>query len=124
MAKKNTKDDIQCLRDAQEQLLKAFVEYKTDTAKKSNEQYRQLVNALSILQSDTNTSNKVRNFWDLIPKLIAAGKKEENRRNRLLKALKDANDNHTWGTSKKSYKTYINQFIVYIDYCQENKIKL
>ncbi len=113
MAKKNTKDDIQCLNDAQEQLLNAFVEYKKDKAGKSFKQYRQLVNALSILQSDKDISNMVRNFWDLIPKLIAAGKKEIKRRDDLLKALKDANDNHTWGTSKKSYKTYINGFISY-----------
>lgn len=44
MAKKNTKDDIQCLNDAQEQLLNAFVEYKKDKAGKSFKQYRQLVN--------------------------------------------------------------------------------
>lgn len=55
----------------------------------------------------------VRNFWDLIPKLIAAGKKEKNRRDVLLDALEKANKEYSWGTSKKSYKTYINGFISY-----------
>jgi len=110
---KNKKDDIQCLRDAQEQLLTAFVEYKKTTAPKSCEQYRQIVNALAVLENDSDSSNMVRNIWNLIPKLISAGKKEKDRLVTLLKALETARDQFVWGESKKSYKTYINGFISY-----------
>ena len=115
---KNKKNDIQCLRDAQNQLLNAFVEYKFENrAKKSFDQYRQIVNALAVLENDPNSNNMVRNFWDLIPKLISAGKKEETRLIILLDELKKANDIFVWGESKKSYKTYINSFISYCRHC-------
>ncbi len=113
---KNKKDDIQCLRDAQEELLTAFVEYKKkEKAKKSHKQYRQIVNALAVLENDPKSNNMVRNFWSLIPKLLSAGKKEEDRLKKLLEVLEKANgDYKKWGESKKSYKTYINGFISYL----------
>ena len=120
MAKNKKISPIQILRDAQGILLDKFVEHKAKTAPSSSEQYRHVINALNILE-DASNNNMVRNFWGLIPKLISSGKGKKKAIEELLKALKKENKDY-WSESKKSYKTYINQFIAYIEYCQNNTI--
>lgn len=117
-AKNKTQNEL--LKEAQNELLDKFVSYKSQKAPNSFEEYRQVINALNILCS-VNCNNSIRNFWDLLPKVI--GKKDKDNKDRfnnLLSELSVANSNN-WGSSKKSYKTYINQFILF---CKNEKSEL
>ena len=110
--KKNTQNEK--LIEAQNKLLEKFIEFKRNSAQNSFEKYRQVINALTILARDSK-NNKIRNFWALIPKCFS--KKEDETKNKLLESLESENKNK-WPKSKKSYKTYINQFI---KFCRETE---
>lgn len=116
--KTKNKTQNELLKKAQNELLDKFVSYKLQKAPNSFEEYRQVINALNILCS-VNCKNSIRNFWDLLPKVI--GKKDKDNKERfknLLSELSEANSKYNWGSSKKSYKTYINQFILF---CKNEK---
>ena len=119
--KTKNKTQNELLKKAQNELLDKFVSYKSQKAPNSFEEYRQVINALNILCS-VNCKNSIRNFLDLLPKVI--GKKDKDNKDRfnnLLSELSEANSNYNWGSSKKSYKTYINQFILF---CKNEKSEL
>lgn len=120
--KTKNKTQNELLKKAQNELLDKFVSYKSQKAPNSFEEYRQVINALNILCSVKYCKNSIRNFWDLLPKVI--GKKDKDNKERfknLLSELREANSNYNWGSSKKSYKTYINQFILF---CKNEKSEL
>lgn len=119
MAKQITtkKNTLEHISKAQDTLLDGFVnslKNRAGNSLKSGEQYRQVVNALSV--DDAFTSSKTKNFMELLLKLLARGRKEDYTTiKKLIKNLEDDVKEYDWkNKGKKSYKTYINRFISFL----------
>lgn len=126
--KKTTKkSNFELLTDAQEWLLKKFTESLKDRKNSqdllpSRNQYGHVINALSV--DDAFKTSKTKNFMELLLKLLATESvnKKDKIENIVTALKKSVNDktNYDWNANgKKSYKTYINKFIKFL----ENSIK-
>ena len=103
MTKKIEKEKILL---AQSKLINDFVNSLTMDTK---EQYRQVVNALAV--DDAYTTNKTRNFIESWLKT-----REKQEKLDLIEALKNDKEKYNWNDNgKKSYSTYLNSFIEYLE---------
>ena len=111
------KNDLELINKAQEEIIKGFINSltnKEDQPLKSKEQYRQVVNALSV--DEAFTTNITKNFMELLLKLLAKNVNDNLKIEKIIDALKKDVEKYDWNRNgKKSYKTYINRFICFLE---------
>lgn len=122
-------------------ILDKFVEYKRDSIKNngksgdSADQYRQVINAFEVdgafVPKDTNKeeiikANVSKNFLELVPKFINKTKVCVNNKeydiNNVIAWVEKYTEQYAWvQNGKKSYQTYINNFLEFIKDVCKNK---